>query len=113
MVTDNLMALMSLEAPPNSDEQAAERISEFGSETMTNLIGLRFHDFRQFQRACASIRHSATGKKILDNGYVRTYKIELQSSSGTFYRIFGTEIGDHMFRIDNVKAHKSKTVKGG
>lgn len=105
MVRDNLF-IASTRYPPETDQAAVERVSEFGALSLTNLVDMAFIDIRQLRVALSEAGYSCQDKILLGKSRIKTHKILAIGRDGTEYTMFLTEIGPRFLRVDNAEMTK-------
>jgi len=110
MIRDNLFTLTINMAPPEDNDEAMQRVSEFGGDCLTNLVGTVYHDYDQLRRALDQCGWNAADQPrlVLDSGRIRTLRAEVSGRAGTAvdgfrYVMIVSEVGGHWARVDNCK----------
>ena len=106
MILDNFYHLTSMMAPPENNEEAISRISEYGGESLTNLVFVKFKTADQIKYALGNFNFVLRLKVILDTKRIKTYKGSAENPSGTEYQMIITEIAGQWANIDNIKLVK-------
>lgn len=103
MIKDDIYKMLKYKTPPDTDDEAIERVSEAASSSFLGLIGCVFLDLAQFQRAMSHHQWNLRARPLMKSGRVRTYKATSIGPDGTAYDFIINELGNWHCEIINCK----------
>jgi len=103
MIRDDLMPLRARLAPPDTLDEAAERVSEVCSGTMLGLVGCVFLDISQLEKALQECKVKVHFQLICDSGPVQTWRGEASDPSGNTFEIWATASSARFLEVNNVR----------
>ncbi len=101
MVIDDIIKTARFEMIPINDNEAIDRLTEFGALGLQGLYKCVFKDIEQLQRAFYQVHYIAKFKPIMFSSgkqftpevtQIITYKGELSTADGTVYEMIVNEV---------------------
>ena len=93
MTKDDFLPNTAHMAPPDSNDEADQRVAKFIEANPCGLVGCVFLDVEQLRRALWSQGWAMTPKVICDGGRVKTYKAPIENKDKSQYTLILNEVG--------------------
>lgn len=103
MTRDDLMPLRARLAPPDTLDEAVERVSEVCSGTMLGLVGCVFLDISQLEKALWECKVKVDFQLVCDSGPVQTWRGEAIDPSGNTFELWTTASSERFMEVNNVR----------
>jgi hypothetical protein len=103
MTRDDLMPLRARLAPPDTLDEAAERVSEVCSVAMLGLVGCVFIDVPQLEKALWECGVKVKFQLICDSGPVQTWRGEAIDRKGNTFEMWATASSARFLEVNNVR----------
>ena len=103
MTRVDLMPLLARLAPPDTLDEAVERVSEVCSGTMLGLVGCVFLDIHQLEKALWECKVKVDFQLICDSGPVQTWRGEASDPSGNMFEMWATASSERFLQVNNVR----------
>lgn len=107
MTRDDYMPMTAFLSPPDSLEEAEQRIERLSETSLTGLIGAVFLGMDQLRKALWEFGWRMKPTAICDGGRVKTWKATLDNAEGTAYLMILNEVGMSHCQVVNCKLAKA------
>lgn len=103
MTRDDLMPVRLALAPPDSMDEAIERVSNLCEGTMLGLVGAMFDDATQLRTALRECKIKGDFEMLCDNGAVKTWRGFFFDPGGNSFEIIANEWSTRACQVINVR----------
>jgi hypothetical protein len=114
MTRVDLVPLLARLAPPDTLDEAVERVSEVCSGTMLGLVGCVFLDIHQLEKALWECKVKVEFQLICDSGPVQTWRGEASDPSGNMFEMWATASSERFLQVrDRLTGHGHRRGQAG
>ena len=103
MTKDDLMPIRKALAPPDSLQEAVERVAETCEGTMVGLIGSMFRDVDQLRTALRDCKIKGDFEPLCENGSVTTWRGFFFDPGGNSFELIANSWSEHLCQVMNVR----------
>jgi len=103
MTRDDLMPIRTALAPPDSLDEAVERVSNCCGGTMLGLVGAMFLDADQLRTSLRECKIKGDFEMLCDNGAVKTWRGFFFDPGGNSFELIVNEWSLHLCQVMNVR----------
>jgi len=103
MTRDDLMPIRKSLAPPDTQDEAVERVSECCEGTMLGLVGSMFLDIEQLRKSLRECKIKGDFEEICDSGAVKTWRGFFFDPGGNSFEIIANAWSEHLCQVMNVR----------